>query len=74
MNQLGHFLETTSTTQAEFAARLKVSQASVSKWQRGILRPSLDIAVKIERITHGAVKATSWVPEEKLGPHSEDAA
>jgi len=50
-------------SQADVAARLTpaVTQPAVHRWESGApARPSLSAAVQLERITGGAVPATSW--------------
>lgn len=70
MSQLADYLTRISKTQAQFASDLGVDQATVSKLCRQKMTPSLELAVRIERITSGAVLAASWVD----GPKQEDAA
>lgn len=48
-------------TQAEVAALLSVSQATISKLEAGGVRPSIDLAIEIERATGGSVLVYSWV-------------
>ena len=76
MRQLSKFLRESEVTQAQFAARVGLSQATVSKLASGTLSPSLQVAVRIERATGGAVCVASWVdlqdivepfPEAKRG-------
>lgn len=64
MGDLSSHLKQTGTTQADFAARIGVDQATVSKLCRGKLLPSLPLAVAIERATDGQIKAVSWVSDE----------
>ena len=52
--------------QSEFARLVGSTQATISKLESGGVQPSLDLAVRIERATAGAVPATSWVPEADL--------
>jgi DNA-binding transcriptional regulator YdaS (Cro superfamily) len=40
-----------------FAEKVGVSGAAVSQWVNGVRVPSLDLAIKIEDATGGAVKA-----------------
>lgn len=50
-------------SQADVAAKLTpaVTQPAVHRWESGPpARPSLSAAVQLERITGGAVPATSW--------------
>lgn len=54
---------TASVSQADVAAMLtpKVTQPAVHRWESGRpARPCLATAVQLERITGGAVPATSW--------------
>ena len=59
------YLETAGLTQAEFAARIGSTHATVSRLIAGKFLPSLTLATKIERASGDIVKATSWVPLEK---------
>ena len=63
MSVLHSFLSDRGITQSDFAARLHVDQATVSRLVRGVARPSLDLAVRIERETEGLIPASSWVGE-----------
>lgn len=62
MTNLASYIAQNRTTQAAFAAEIGVTQATVSKLVSGAARPSLEVAVRIERLTAGAVPASSWVP------------
>jgi DNA-binding XRE family transcriptional regulator len=50
-------------TRSQMAAAklLKISQTSLSRLERGECYPSLPVALRIEKITNGAVTAASWV-------------
>lgn len=61
MSNLTAYLSRSEKTQAQFASELGVDQATVSKLCRLKLTPSLDLAVRIERATNGAVLASSWI-------------
>lgn len=69
-------------SQADVAARLvpAITQPAVTRWERAdVERPSLAAAVQIERMTGGAVPATSWgYPRTDvdaiLGTASQEAA
>jgi transcriptional regulator with XRE-family HTH domain len=58
---VNNYLKSEAITQAGFADRLGVKQSTVSKWCAGDKRPGLDMAVKIEAATGGAVPVDSWV-------------
>lgn len=64
MMTLATYLASTGTKQAELAERLGIKPAHMSLIVSGDRRPSLDIAVGIERETGGKVPAASWVREE----------
>lgn len=65
---LREFLDKSNLSQAEFAARVKVSPAEVSLWlksergESGGRRPGLANASKIEAVTGGAIPAAAWIP------------
>ena len=61
MASISQYLEAASLTQAAFAQQLGVTQGTVSKWKAGEKRPGLDMALKIEAATSGAVPVASWV-------------
>lgn len=58
--RLDEYLREHKLTQAALGALLSppISQAQVSQWFRGITRVTLDQALQIERLTHGAVSPT----------------
>lgn len=51
------YLEATGQTQAELAAKLRRSQAYISKLVNGIQQPSLDEALRIARICRVPVES-----------------
>jgi len=55
----------------QFAAKAGISRSYLSLLEAGKKQPSLEVAVRIERLTSGAVLAASWVPEE---PQAREAA
>jgi DNA-binding XRE family transcriptional regulator len=63
MNALKKHLRDEKIKQADFAADLDVKQGTVSKIASGVIVPSLPLALKIERITRGAVPVSSWASE-----------
>lgn len=67
---LSEFLVEQKWTHAEAAQRLGVSRSYLTQIIRGQRAPSLALAVKIERLTGGAVTAASLLPAEP----EEDAA
>ena len=68
MEQLTRYLADNSITRAEFARRLNISPAYVSEILRTDAgkrkRPSLELAVRIEAATAGAVSVGDWVSHD----------
>lgn len=50
--------------QVQTAAALQLDQGQYSYYENGKKTPGLATALRIERLTSGAVPASSWVPEE----------
>lgn len=63
MSNLRTFLSENDETQAEFAERIGVSQGTVSKLCKGLISPSLPLALKIQRVTGGKVTVESWMKD-----------
>ena len=57
---LSEWLDAQAISRAEFARRCEYDPSNLTKLLRGAVRPSLDVAVRIERVTEGAVPATGW--------------
>ncbi len=74
MSNLRTFLKENGLRQAEFAERVGTTQGMISRLVSGVVVPSLDLAVRIERITDGAVPAASWIPKVDPIPPSNEAA
>lgn len=66
------FIRTSGLTRSQWADRLNISRSYLSDILNGNKRPSLELAVAIERETDGQVTAVSWVPQ--LPTPEEDAA
>ena len=62
MTALATHLSDQKISQRAFAVRLGVDPSIVSRLVNDLMRPSLELAVQIERETGGAVPATSWIP------------
>lgn len=60
MTKLDQYLSDQRIRQADFARLLEVRQATVSRLAAGQQLPSLRLAIRIERVTGGAVPANSW--------------
>lgn len=65
MNKLREYRVRRGLKQAELAQELGVTQASLSRFESGAMRPNLATATRIERLTRGKVKAGSWFEEEQ---------
>lgn len=76
MSNLRTFLVQTRTKQAELAKRVGVSCGYMSELVKGDKTPGLELAVRIEDATGGAVPARSWVAPLPLpeSPPQQDVA
>lgn len=56
-----------------WAERLGITTSYLSLLESGTKTPSLDLAVRIERLTGGAVPASSWIPDpgKPIGERAE---
>lgn len=70
MENLGSYLSRKGITQSQFADQISTDSSVVSRFVRGLARPGLDLAFKIEAVTDGAVPAEMWVRAEAA---TEDA-
>jgi DNA-binding transcriptional regulator YdaS (Cro superfamily) len=73
-NALAEYLETSGTTQAEFARLVDVPPSLVSQWVHSERRPGLDNAFEIERATDGAVPARYWTSLPPVTPDRSEKA
>lgn len=62
---LKSYLDTADVKQAEFAALVGVTVPTISKLANGLMRPSLVLALRIERATDGKVPVESWDAQPK---------
>ena len=60
MEQLSTYLSNNGISQRAFAKRVGIDQSVISRFARGEARPSLDVALNIEKETGGAVPCESW--------------
>lgn len=67
MTQLAKYLSEHGLSQAEFAATVESRQSFISRLANGVAKPSLAMAVEIERATGGAVPVESWVSQNERG-------
>lgn len=61
MSTLSDYLKNNRILQQDFARRIGATQATVSRLAKHAMKPSLTLAVAIERETDGEVPASSWV-------------
>lgn len=66
MTTLREYAKANGLTQERLAKKLGVTQGVVSSLMTNRNRPSLELAVKIERLTDGAVPARSWIPVDEM--------
>lgn len=78
MRTLSEYLKDEEISQRAFARVIGVDPSIVSRLVSRSMRPSLDLAVAIERQTDGVILAVSWVDPVKLtttqSTTQEDAA
>jgi transcriptional regulator with XRE-family HTH domain len=67
--KLSRWLDAQGMSRYELAARLDIARPHVDRICRGVRRPSLELAIAIEKLTDGAVPAASWISVPK---HSSD--
>lgn len=63
---LGAWMRANGIKQRDLAQRLGISNSLVSKFLVSGIRPGLTVAAQIERITNGAVPASSWTAPEAI--------
>lgn len=59
-NKLGVWVDAQGWTRQRLADELGIAMGSAARLCSGERRPSLDLAVKIEALTKGAVPVTYW--------------
>lgn len=57
------YITRSGLSRAAWAAKIGISRSYLSDLLNGKKDPSLRVAVDIERLTAGAVPASSWMPE-----------
>jgi transcriptional regulator with XRE-family HTH domain len=55
-------------TQMQMAGRLGVSQSALCEWERGKAKPSLSMALRLERESDGIVAASAWEAKRRARP------
>jgi transcriptional regulator with XRE-family HTH domain len=66
MQSLGDYLDANKLSQKAFAAQLGTHYSIVSKLCAGKIRPGLDMAYRIKRLTGGAVPFEAWIGDHDL--------
>jgi transcriptional regulator with XRE-family HTH domain len=61
------YLREANLKQADFAGRVGVTEAAVSRWCNGKGRPSWDVLARIASVTGGAVTAADFMPDAAPG-------
>jgi len=77
MITLEAYLSENRIKQADFAATVSASQATISKLINRTVMPGLSLALRIEKATDGRVPASIWVKPDATPvsqPPHEDAA
>lgn len=73
MMNLHTYLQERGISQRDFARLIGVDPGIVSRLSRGLMRPSLELAAKIETATRGKIKAVSWVSAPAYGAPATDS-
>jgi transcriptional regulator with XRE-family HTH domain len=61
--RLKSWLEAANVTQADFARRLGYDPSNMAKLLKKSIRPTLDMAFRIEAQTGGVIPASAWVQD-----------
>ena len=64
MSSFVSFLKCSGLSHRDFAKKVQVDPSIISRLTTGKMTPSLKLAAKIERITQGEIRATSWINED----------
>ncbi|QCP88117.1 XRE family transcriptional regulator [Cereibacter sphaeroides] len=67
-------IKSSGMTREQFAAAAGISRSYLSLLEAGKKQPSLEVAVRIERLTNGGVPATSWVSADHDAVENKGAA
>jgi len=62
--ELDSFMKSKGVSDAELAALIGKDRTLVNRLRRGLVRPTLDVAARIEAVTSGEIKMQSWVQDE----------
>lgn len=61
MKALKKYLKANGLTAKEFSRKAEVDHSQISRYMRGLVKPSLENAYRIEKTTKGKVKMESWI-------------
>lgn len=64
MEKLAQYLADSGKTQIALAAEVGVDKSVMSRFLSRRAKPGREVAVRIERVTHGAVPVASWSDPE----------
>jgi len=67
--KLSRWIDAQGLLRDKVAVQLGIGRTYLDKLCRGKSRPSLELAVEIEKLTRGAIPASDWL---KVAPHSAD--
>lgn len=57
---LKEYLASKGEKQTDFAIRVQTTVSTISRISAGLIRPALDLALRIERATGGKVRVEQW--------------
>lgn len=60
MEKLASYLEANGETQSDFAARIGVDQSVVNKYLRQGVKPTIERALLIAKVTNNEVPVEAW--------------
>jgi transcriptional regulator with XRE-family HTH domain len=68
-SKLGEWVDAQGWTRQQLADELGITVGSAVRLCNGVRRPSLELAIKIERLTGGAIPVTCWI---EVPAHTKD--
>lgn len=72
---LSAYMERNAIKDDEFAVLIEKDRSLVNRLRRGQVRPTLEVAGKIEEVTNGEVPMQAWVlPEGQIAPSPQQSA
>ena len=72
--RLQKWLEAAKMTQAEMARRVDYDRSNFYRVLQGTIRPSLNLAARIEDVTGGAIPAIDWAEQPPADRPATDAS